>query len=149
MESILASNAVYSSIESAGPVTIDGASLQVLPQFQPLPGSAFTLIRNGSGHAVVGTFASLPEGASFTASGVRFTITYKGHGGDDVVITAQQEVPVPATGSGVGLGVALITFGMLLSSLCSRAGRRAVARISPRRHARPQSDGERRPMVSP
>ncbi|MDY3554378.1 Calx-beta domain-containing protein [Gemmata sp. JC717] len=50
-------------------------------------GHQHILIANDGADAVVGTFAGLPEGASFTAGGVTFTISYVGGTGNDVVVT--------------------------------------------------------------
>jgi subtilase-type serine protease len=48
----------------------------------PSPGAAYTLIQAGS---ILGTFAGLPEGAVFTASGRQYRISYQG---SKVTITA-------------------------------------------------------------
>jgi hypothetical protein len=50
-------------------------------------GSSFTLITSTDG-PISGTFAGLPEGATFTQDGLMFQITYQGGtDGDSVVLT--------------------------------------------------------------
>ncbi len=50
------------------------------------PGDSFTIIHTTAG--VIGTFNGVAEGSSVvTSDGTTFTITYKGNGGDDVVLT--------------------------------------------------------------
>ena len=80
------------SVKASGPITLSGASLNVIIDSHPSAGNSFTIIHNLSGQPVSGTFAGLPEGATFAADGADFLITYRGNGGQDVVITA---VPPP------------------------------------------------------
>jgi hypothetical protein len=78
----------YDQVQVSGPVNLTGSSLQVNLGFTPAVGTSFTIIRNTSGTAVVGTFNNLPEGSKFTVNGITFKITYKGGtSGHDVVIT--------------------------------------------------------------
>ena len=67
-------------------VTLD---LQQFNAFVPNAGDLFTIIDNGSGSAVNGTFNGLAEGATisnFIGSGADATITYSGGDGNDVVV---------------------------------------------------------------
>lgn len=71
-----------------GSVTLTGASLAVsLPNSSPPAGTPMTIISNDGSDPVVGTFAGLPEGATFTADGTPFTISYHGGDGNDVTLT--------------------------------------------------------------
>lgn len=60
-------------------------------------GDTFTIIDNKGIHPVEGTFKDLPEGAEITAGGVTFKISYVGGDGNDVVLTALNDSPVPKT----------------------------------------------------
>jgi autotransporter-associated beta strand protein len=51
------------------------------------PGTRFTLLNKTSPGAITGSFASLPEGSNFTASGYAWQITYSGGDGNDTVIS--------------------------------------------------------------
>ena len=81
----------------SGSVALGGATLALNLGFTPVVGSSFMIINNqSSGDAVAGIFNGLAEGASFTASGTAFNISYLGGDGNDVVLTAAA-VPEPAT----------------------------------------------------
>ena len=58
-------------------------------------GQTVTLIDNLGTDPVTGTFAGLPEGATLTANGQEFTISYIGGDGNDVVLTAASPPPPP------------------------------------------------------
>ncbi len=75
-----------------GPVVLGGALLQLRWAFDTTVGDQFTLISGAT--SLSGTFAGLPEGAVFTQSGRRFSITYKGGAGHDVVVTRLAAAPV-------------------------------------------------------
>jgi len=71
-----------------GSVTITGASLVVsLPTGGPAAGIPITIISNDGSDPVVGTFNGLPEGATFTADGTPFRISYHGGDGNDITLT--------------------------------------------------------------
>jgi hypothetical protein len=57
--------------------------------FQPPIGTQFLLIQNDGNDPINGTFAGLPEGASFKFGGRQWQVTYKGGTGNDVVLTMQ------------------------------------------------------------
>ena len=82
----------HDQLNVAGTVMIgSNVTLNVLPfgGFAPAPPDLFVIINNDGADAVSGTFAGLPEGASFTtASGDTFRITYAGGDGNDIVLNA-------------------------------------------------------------
>jgi YVTN family beta-propeller protein/autotransporter-associated beta strand protein len=96
---------------AAGNIVLGNATLLVAPGYTPTPGQAFTIVTNAAG-----TFAGLPEGAAFTAAGVRFRITYQGGAGHDVVLTADNPPTLTALAdqalvSGGTLGPLAFTVG--------------------------------------
>ncbi len=78
----------YSRLDVTGVVSLGGATLAIDLDFSPSVGDTFTIIQNAGADAVVGTFATLPDGATFTADGAIFTISYKSPSGtgNDVAI---------------------------------------------------------------
>jgi hypothetical protein len=84
----------YDTISVAGPVTIDGATLAVSLFYAPPIGQQFTIISQSQDEPVNGTFADLPEGATFSVEGTTFAITYAGGSGNDVVLVVEP-TPTP------------------------------------------------------
>lgn len=79
----------YDQLQVNGAVNLNGATLNLVPGFAPAPGTAFLILVNDGTDPIVGTFALLPEGAIFEASGQFFSISYKaGSGSNDVVVTS-------------------------------------------------------------
>jgi autotransporter-associated beta strand protein len=85
----------YDQISSGGIINLNsdsgtGATLKIALAngFSPTKGQTFTIIKNTGSNPTSGTFAGLPEGASFSAAGTDFTISYVGGSGHDVVLTA-------------------------------------------------------------
>lgn len=77
-------------IKVNGTVTLSNATLFALAESDENPalGQSFEIITNDGTDPISGTFANLPEGASFTTEfGITFRITYRGGDGNDVVIT--------------------------------------------------------------
>src|SRR5439155_13984439 len=75
---------------TTGAVNLSNATLQVtaLPGFSATNGTQFTIIANDSTNPIVGTFASLPEGALADAgNGVVLRISYVGGASNNVVLT--------------------------------------------------------------
>ena len=70
----------------SGKVTL-GGMLNVTPNGKLNVGNTFTILNNTGTDPIVGTFASLPEGATFIANGVTFHVSYVGGTGNDVVLT--------------------------------------------------------------
>ncbi len=89
---VLGAGSTFSAIVSGPPlvvgglVRIEGATLST-DGSTPNPGHALTLIRNQGIAPVAGSFAGLPEGATFVAAGQTFRISYAGGAGNDVVLT--------------------------------------------------------------
>ena len=85
-------------VHVTGTVDLNGATLDasLINGFDPqaVPGTAFKIIDNDLGDAVSGMFAGLAEGAIFDIDGHAFQINYHGGDGNDVVLTAQNSVPV-------------------------------------------------------
>ncbi len=77
----------YDQLVVGGPVDLGGATLNVSFGFTTAASDSFRLIENTGGNSIVGTFAGLPEGATFDAGTRVYQITYTGGSGDDVVIT--------------------------------------------------------------
>lgn len=77
----------YSQVQVAGPVNLGGASLLVSVGFAPTGKPSFTVIDNTGTNPVSNTFAGLPEGGTFSASGQTFQVSYVGGDGNDVVLT--------------------------------------------------------------
>ena len=82
----------FTQVVVAGETFLDNALLSVDFNGYELPvGQSLVLLKGGT--ASFDTFrnaanaTALPEGATFTADGMKFTISYKGGAGRDVVIT--------------------------------------------------------------
>lgn len=86
-----------------GAVSLGGAlNVNLINSFVPAAGNTFTIIDNDGTDAVTGTFAGLPEGATFVADGKRFQITYTGGTGNDVVLTRHVFFVTNANDGGTG-----------------------------------------------
>jgi autotransporter-associated beta strand protein len=76
----------------AGGVTIEtGAQLdfQQVGNNRLSSGSVFTVINNGSGIPITGTFANLPDGTTFTVGRNTYQASYSGGDGNDLTLTVQ------------------------------------------------------------
>ena len=69
---------------NTAPITLAG-NLVVTNNAPAVAGTSYTIIMNQTGSPIVGTFAGLPEGATFTAGGQTFKISYL----NGVTITVQ------------------------------------------------------------
>jgi hypothetical protein len=86
-----ASKPTFGSIVSTSAVSL-GGTLNVTSTVVPAVGSSFEIVNNGSAAPISGTFAGLPEGATFTVKVGATTMTFKisyvgGPGGKNVVLT--------------------------------------------------------------
>ena len=77
----------HDQVQVSGAVHLAGATLG-LSVGAVAPGTTFTIIANDGTDAVVGTFAGLAEGAIVDAGAARFSISYQGGTGNDVVLSA-------------------------------------------------------------
>jgi len=109
----------YGQITASGSVDLGGSTLLVQWNYVSSTGDSFTIINKTSGGAVTGTFAGLPEGATFTANGRYYRITYVGGDGNDVVITDLGAQPIPATGGG-GTVILIVLIGVIAMLLLAR-----------------------------
>jgi len=73
-------------LNSAGGVTLTNAILSV--SIVSAPTGPFTIVSNGSGSPVSGTFNGLAQGATLTTGGYSFAISYTGGDGNDITLTA-------------------------------------------------------------
>jgi len=71
---------------------LDVASLGFTPSW----GTAFTILENGGGAPISGTFVGLPEGSTFVKGATKFQISYVGGAGHDVVLTVVSPAAAPA-----------------------------------------------------
>ena len=88
----------YDQLELIGSLTL-GTDARLLwqPKLTVPRGSAFMIVRVTGKALVLGAFSGLPEGATFTANGQIFRITYRGGDGNDVVVTALNGPPKATT----------------------------------------------------
>jgi autotransporter-associated beta strand protein len=95
----------YDQLNVSGTVSLANASLAVFPEFTtPVAlGQQFTIINNDLADAISGTFNSLPGGSTISIGGYKFTISYVGGTGNDVVLTLTG-VPGAAIASAVTSG---------------------------------------------
>jgi len=89
----------YGQLNASGNVVLGGSNLLLSFLFTSATGNAFTIINKTSGGPVTGTFAGLPEGATFSLGGRNYQITYVGGDGNDVVVTdtGGAATPTPTT----------------------------------------------------
>jgi hypothetical protein len=78
-----------------GSIGLGDATLSLQLGFTPNVGDNFILIRNNGSNDIGGAFQGLPEGASLTADGKTFMISYHGGDGNDVALTSV--IPEPMT----------------------------------------------------
>jgi len=100
----------YDQLNVTGLVTLTGSNLVITVGGTITVGQQLTIINNDGSDAVVGMFAGLPEGATVTAGGDTFSITYTGGTGNDVVLTPLTVVPEPSTWIIGALAVAALAY---------------------------------------
>lgn len=109
-------NGQFDQIKVSGDVALGNGTLRVilLDGFIPQQGKSFIIISNEGVGAIQGIFAGLPEGAAVEVDGTpRFTISYVGGDGNDVVLTA-----IP----GVGDAGEATEYGVSLTHVMAVAG---------------------------
>lgn len=88
----------YDQLQVSGSVSLNGATLNLQPDFAASVGTAFLiLVNNGTGD-IAGTFAGLPEGAVFQAGGQYFSISYQAGSGNKNVVVTRVNPPGNLTG---------------------------------------------------
>ncbi len=95
----------YDQLSVTGTNTLANATLTVVPAFTTpaTVGQQFTILNNDLADASTGTFNGLAEGATISAGGYKFTISYVGGTGNDVVL-ALTAIPAAVAGSAVTSG---------------------------------------------
>jgi hypothetical protein len=91
----------YDQLQVNGGVSLNGATLNLQPGYAASPGAAFLILVNDGTDPIIGTFAGLPEGATFEAGGQNFSITYKGGSGNNDVVVTRVNVSPPGNFSSV------------------------------------------------
>jgi uncharacterized repeat protein (TIGR01451 family) len=81
----------YDQVAVSGAVVLGNAALDLRWGVEPVVGEQFQLITDAT--ALTGTFAGLTEGAIFSSHGRRFSITYQGGAGHEVVVTRLPAAP--------------------------------------------------------
>ena len=78
----------HDQLNVTGAVNLGGAQLDVtlLAGFAATPADTFVIINNDGADAVIGTFAGLPQNATFSVAGKSFRISYTGGSGNDVTL---------------------------------------------------------------
>ena len=82
----------YSQLNVTGSVYV-GGNLNVSLGYTPTIGDTYMIVKNDGTDAVSGTFTGLAEGATVSAGGYDFKISYVGGTGNDVVLIAQTGNP--------------------------------------------------------
>jgi autotransporter-associated beta strand protein len=91
----------YDQLQVTGTVNLGGAAFQPKLGFSGGVSNKFVVISNDGTDAITGTFAGLPEGATLTASGAQFKITYKGGVSSNDVVLTQVTVATPPNSTGI------------------------------------------------
>ena len=100
----------YDRLAVAGTVSL-GGNLSVNLGFAPAVGQVFTIIDNGGGSAVSGTFAGRPEGSVLNLANGFLRISYVGGTGNDVTLTAVAVPGAPTIGTATAANAsASVTF---------------------------------------
>ncbi len=116
----------YDQTRVTGTVDLGSGTLSVsrYNDFKPVKGQVYKIIDNDGADAITGTFANLPEGATFTVDGYVLKISYVGDG-NDVTLTVMSVPAVPDTGFALLTANPLITF---LSVMMASGGILVIAR---------------------
>jgi hypothetical protein len=87
-------------VASGGAVNLTGATLALSATVAAPADTVLTIVDNRGSAAVTGTFAGLPEGATFTIDAQDYRISYVGGSGNDVTLTALQTDDIVVTADG-------------------------------------------------
>jgi hypothetical protein len=89
----------YDQIKVTGTVQAGGdLAVTLFNGFKPVKGQVYTIIDNDGSDAVSSTFTNLAEGATFTANGFVYKVSYVGGSGNDVTLTVMNVPASPDTG---------------------------------------------------
>ena len=110
---------LYDQTAVSGSVNLSFANLSLRVGFAPAAGNQFTIINNAGTTGITGIFIGLSEGATLSAGGANFTISYRGGDGNDVVLTSA--VPEPKTWLLLSMGAAVVVLSWRRAVSCSRA----------------------------
>jgi hypothetical protein len=124
---LLSAPATQGSIASEGPVDLGSATLQ-LTNFDIRPtGTEFVIIENDGNDPIIGTFASLPEGAFVQAgsSNIPMRITYAGGDGNDVAFRSYE-----SSTTSVAVSPAQFTGGDAVTITANVAGSGATGTVT-------------------
>ncbi len=77
----------FDRVAVTGAVDLGGSTLTVSEQFAAAISETFNIVLNLGSLPVVGTFAGLPEGATFSVGGSLYSISYVAGDGNDVSLT--------------------------------------------------------------
>lgn len=89
----------YDQLRVSGNINLNGATLNLQPNFPVDVGAAFLILVNQGTGPITGTFAGLPEGAIFQAAGQYFTISY--HAGSEIKNVVVTRVNPPPNFTGI------------------------------------------------
>lgn len=87
----------YQRLVVQGRVDLSNLTLSLEGQYVPQGCTMFTLLDNDGTDSIIGTFKSLPEGATFSnfrGSGLDATLSYRGGTGNDVVLSLAHGSPI-------------------------------------------------------
>jgi autotransporter-associated beta strand protein len=84
----------YDQLKARGGVALSNVTLHVTLGFQSAISNNFTIIDNDGSDAVTTTFNGLAQGATLTANGIPFRVSYSGGSGNDVVLTQLAGLPI-------------------------------------------------------
>ncbi len=89
----------YDQIKVTGTVQLGGnLTVTLFNGFKPVKGQTYTIIDNDGNDAISSTFTNLAEGATFTANGYVYKVSYVGGTGNDVTLTVMNVPTSPDTG---------------------------------------------------
>ena len=109
----------FGQVDPSGGVILGGTLAAALTGgYTPNVGDQLTIVRNGSGTSVSGTFSGLAEGSTDVIDGYPFKITYKGGSGDDVILTA---LPFP-TITTISASTSSATYGQSVTFTAAVSG---------------------------
>jgi len=88
----------YGQLQVNGSINLNGATLNLQPNFSASVGAAFLILVNQGTGPIAGTFSELPEGAVFQAGGQYFSISYRAGSGNKNVLVTRVNAPGTLTG---------------------------------------------------